>query len=177
MKKVLIASAIAASLASSAAFADHGVLPHEGSVYGGVALVDVGLSDEAIAVKGGYNHALDAVLPGLSIDAELAFSVADAEEGDWEASYWSAGTYARYTYGLDTLVQGLDIYGRLGGAYVSAEAEGYGVKLDDSSFDLAYGVGVGYELQKDLTVYVDYTNVDNDLVDLGELSAGVQLKF
>jgi opacity protein-like surface antigen len=177
MKKVLIASAIAATMASSLAFAQE-TAPAEGAFYVGVVTADTVLDDNAVALKGGYNYGLESLMAGLSLDSELTMSIVDAEQefafDTAEVSYWSAGSFARYTYGLDAIAPGLEVYGRAGLVYVDVELDSASTgTISDDSFEFGYGAGLSYQVASQVSVYADYTSI----TDLDEASVGVAYSF
>lgn len=163
-KRMILGSAIAAVLASSPVLADNHAVKQGGTfqdgltenAYGAVSLGfgDVGLSDSALVTSFVYGKDLGGIATNLGAEVELTATLADAEEDvfgtTYEASYMSLGAYATYGYNLGQRVgvEGLDLFGKLGLAYNSAEIEGFGVSYDDSEIDVAYGIGVNYNLKK-----------------------------
>lgn len=179
MKKILIASAVAGLAMSGSAFAGSqfastDYLKKDGSVSVGVGMAEVaGLDDSAVVVTGAYEKGLDAVLPGLSVGVDAAFSVVDAEDEvmtvDVEAGYWAVGSYAKYSYGLDRLVPNLSVNGKVGVAF--AEYEVNSVEFDDT--DLVLGAGAAYALDGQTSVTADYTDYDG----AEQVTVGVKYAF
>lgn len=193
-KRMILGSAVAAVMFSAPALAEHHAEKQGGTLQGGltdnaytavsVGLGDVGFDDSAVITSVVFGKDLGGYLPNLGGEVELTGTVADAEQDVFgstvEASYLSAGVYATYGYNLgDRIgVSGLDLFGKVGVAYNSAEVESVGGSMDDSEVDLGYGVGVNYNL-KELTG-TDQYGVRAEFADNGvaeEIKVGVSYVF
>ena len=162
-KSMLIGSAIAAVMASSAAMAGGHVASQGGTLTDGltnnayiaatVGIADVGLNDDAVIGSVVYGKDLGGYLQNLSAEVEFTGTLADGESDlmgtTIEASYMSAGVYAVYSYDVGTHVgiHGLDLFGKAGVAYNDYEVSSPIVTVDGSDFDLGFGVGVNYNLK------------------------------
>ncbi|MBW7470250.1 outer membrane beta-barrel protein [Marinobacter sp. M216] len=191
MKNVLICSALTAALASGYAHADNH--SSNGSAISGQSLVengyvearlgfaDVGLDDSAIVVAGTFGTSLAHVYPGLGAEADLTLTAVDAESnyfgGKVEASYASLAGYATYTYSLDKQIKDLEVLGRLGLAYTDAEASASNgsatASADDSSIDIAIGIGARYNLRDNLALVGRLDTYE----DIDVFSVGATFRF
>jgi len=189
MKKLLIASAISAGLlGASVAHAETGsVLDNwQENAYGQAKLgfTDMGLSDSAMTITGVAGLKTPSIHPMLSFEADLTFTVTDAETsvssmaGNTKvtASAFSLGAYAVASY--DQLsIENLVPYVRAGLGYTSVEVKASNAFVsasgDDSEIDLGLGAGVRYQINDQLGVLVDYTTISA----LDTLNVGVQYSF
>lgn len=193
-KSMILGSAVAAMMASTAVMADGHATKQGGTFQDGltenaygavtVGLGDVGFSDDAVVGSLVYGKDLDGIYPNLGAEVELTGTLADAEQDVFgstvEGSYLSLGAYATYSYNLGERVdvKGLDVFAKAGLAYNSVELETGSSSMDDSEVDLGYGVGVSYNL-KALTGTDQYglraEYADNGVAD--EIKVGVSYVF
>lgn len=189
MKKIVIASAISAGLlGSAAAHADMSTILDnwQDRAYGQakIGTTDMGLDDNALTVTGVAGLKTPSIHPMLSFEADLTFTLADAEStysssmgsSKIEASAFSLGGYAVASY--DQLpIENLTPFVRAGLAYTSVDVTASNsvasVSGDDSEIDLGLTAGVRYQINEQFGVVADYTTVS----ELDTLNVGVQYNF
>lgn len=189
-RKLMLGTAIAAAMASAPAMADShagGVvdtLKKDAYVAASVGLGDMGASDDAVIGTLTYGRDLDQYAANLGYEVELTGTLADAEQDvlgtTYEGSYMGLGAYATYGYNLGQHigVQGLDVYGKAGVAFVDFEIETAIGTYEDDDIDLAYGVGVNYNLQA--VTGVENVGLRAEILDNGlydEVKVGVSYAF
>jgi len=189
LKKLLIASAVSASLLTSAvAHAETAsILDNwEQNAYAQVkvGMTDMGLSDDATTVTGVVGLNTPSIHPMLSFEADLTFTVADAESAypssigttTVEASAFSIGGYAVANFN-QLGIENLTPFARIGLAYTSVDvtaSNSYAsASGDDSEFDLGLGAGLRYQMTDQFSAMVDYSTVS----ELDTLNLGVQFTF
>lgn len=191
MKHVLIFTALSAALTPGFATADdHQSNPNtvtaqrlieNGYAEARLGFADMGLDDSAMVLAGTLGTDLSQIYPGLGAEGELTITATDAESEYFgstiEASYFSLGGYATYTYSLDNEIKGLEVLGRLGLTYtdveVSANNGSYSASADGSGIDIAVGVGARYALRDNLAIVGRYDTYES--IDV--LSFGATLRF
>jgi len=188
LKKILLATAIAAS-AISAPFATAAEGDWSKDLtknwkersYAQVKLGfgDAGLSDNAMLLTGVYGLEMHQIHPMLSLEADLSFTIVDAESSmngtTTEASVTEFGGYLVGSYNGLSLKE-LIPFARVGLVYSSYEVTARNSYVsasgDDSSIGLGFTVGARYVLSDELSVLVDYTSTELDT-----FNAGVSYKF
>lgn len=190
MKKIIIASAVSAGLLGSAvAHADMSTIldnwQDRAYAQAKVGTTDIlGLDDNALTVTGVAGLNTPSIHPMLSFEADLTFTLADAESTypssvgstKIEASAFSLGGYAVASY--DKLpIENLTPFVRAGLAYTSVDVSASNgvasVDGDDSEIDLGLSAGVRYQINDQFGVVADYTTVS----ELDTLNLGVQYNF
>ncbi len=130
-------------------------------------------SDTGFKIFGGatFNDALGAEFSYVDLGQ---FQVAGVS--DIEASAWALHGIARMPF----MQNKASVFGKLGVALATAEAFG----TDDTSLELAYGVGAEYEFQKNLGIRAEWERYplgNNDALaedtDFDLLSASLVVKF
>ncbi|MBC7181978.1 MAG: porin family protein [Marinobacter sp.] len=191
MKHILICSTLSVVLATGYAHADnHSTnqspvtaqsLIENGYAEGRLGFADLGLDDSAMVLAGTFGTSLSDIYPGLGAEADLTITATDAESDYFgstlEASYFSLGGYATYTYSLDSRVKGLEVLGRVGLTYtdveVSASNGAYSASADGSGVDIGLGIGARYKLRDNLAVVGRFDTYES--IDV--LSFGATFRF
>lgn len=191
MKNILVCSALSATLVTGLVHADtHDTrgdaftsqkLIENGYAEARLGFADMGLDDSATVIAGTFGTSLAHVYPGLGAEADLTITAADAESDYFgstlEASYFSLGGYATYTYSLDKEIKGLEVLGRLGLTYTDAEASAsngsVSASASDSSIDIGLGIGARYNLRDNLAIVGRYDTYES--IDV--LSVGATFRF
>jgi|GEM_PF-2668265 len=172
MKKSLLSIVLTSLLASSAIASDKNS-PYIG---GGLALESVDGFDTGIALvlNGGLPlQDVDAGPGVLALEGEFTYSLVPASNdyrwygyhGSWDATIMTLGAYGAYSIDLNK-----DFYvkPRVGLIFRSIDLD----FASDNELGLAFGVGAGYKINKDLSAYVNYNLVDG--FDITHLTFGVE---
>ena len=168
MNKTLIAGAVALfSLASGSAFAQTYVgigagVSHANRACGAVdatgAVTSCDKSDTAIKLYGGYQ------LPGTDFAGELTYfdlgkfkASGTGASADTKGSYWGLGGAWRPNLG-----QGWGGVARVGAAYGTGKVDyslgGVGGEHSKNGWHPYYGLGVNYEIAKNIKIEADWDN-------------------
>lgn len=186
MKKTAIASAmiIATGFAATSAHAQDSATKlldnweERSYAQAKLGFADLGLNDDAMTLTGTYGLKMAHVHPQLSVEADVFFTLADAESEvsssfgttKAEASTFGFAGYLVGTY--DQLsIEKLKPYVRVGLGYTSADVEVSNSMAsasgDDSEFGLAYGIGARYDFTDNLGVLVEYNETEFDFMNVG----------
>ena len=175
MKNFLSIVAISALLSTGAMSADF----IQGGYYGGAG---VGVEDfsEYSSINAGYTLVINGGKPiiklgpgTLGAEGEFTYTIIPMTYG-WNDQYdlniLTLGAYATYTFDFSDKFYAR---GKLGPVNRTTTWDnGYS---DDSTFNVAVGIGAGYKINNTLRVFSDLIVLDSS--DLKQLNVGVQLTF
>ncbi len=134
---------------------------------------DVTYRPAAIRLAGGAD-----VIPGLGLEAMLAFGAKDGESGTKSAQLSTlAGVYVKPHA---EIAPGVDVYARVGYTNLSwsTKASAGGAATDKTGNSPSYGVGLNYTVTDKVTVGADYMSYYNkDSVTLTGIAVSVGIKF
>jgi len=109
----------------------------------------------------------------------------------FEGGYYDLGDYSdtingtRVSAEMDAFTLGanailpltfMDLYGKIGAAYVDADLQAGNYEDDGSSTEIYYGVGGNINITQFVDIYIEYILFDTD-VEVDMLGAGVRLEF
>ncbi len=127
----------------------------------------------AVRLSGGAD-----VMPGLGLEAMLAFGAKDGESGAKSAQLSSlAGVFVKPHA---ELAPGVDVYARVGYTNMSwsTKASAGGAATEKTGNSPSYGVGLSYTVTDRMTVGADYMSYYNkDSVKLTGVAVSVGIKF
>jgi len=109
----------------------------------------------------------------LGAEAEVTHSLQDSSKNGIEFSATTMTGYATYIWDIDST---LYFKPRVGLVYKKYSIDGGDWGSDSSSeVGIAYGLGVGVRFTENITVYADYTLIENS--DLVHVTTGVEYHF
>lgn len=141
----------------------------------GIGIADVDGFDDGLVVIGGYGARIPEVSKNFFVEGEVTATLSDPDAPAGDLSYYTFAGYGTYALPVS---QAVDLRGRAGLLYydadVSGSTGGTGFSEDDDGLELSYGIGVTVEVNTQVEVLVDYTQIESDIT---HLSAGVQYNF
>jgi len=178
MKKFTLASAITASLFTFSANADLKNVYVEGAL--GQTEIESGsdsVTDTSINMLGGYQVYTKGP---LSIGAELGYNQylsKDTETPFGTASFTISSLSLGGKVGYEVIPK-LQVFGRVAYESMMQEVEFLGSTASETSDEFTYGVGVSYEVAKQVTVGTQYkfAQLDNE-TDFSNMSVSVGYQF
>ena len=168
MKKLLLSSALAATLSVSA-MADSYL--GAGVAYESVTDADAGV---ALVLNGGAT-VLDAGPGKIAVEGEFTYSVVSPSISvdsyyrsyDADITFMFIGAYAAYIYDITPEFY---VKPRLGLVYEDVDVS----SASDSDIGLSFGIGAGYNVTKEISTYIDFTMMESDVY---HTTLGVQYHF
>ena len=160
MKKVLL-SAVSAALIATSSFAldTTGIHTSVGLAYQSVTDADSGM---ALVVNVGkdFNN-LQLGQGKLGIEGEVTRSIVKPSIYNIDLTITTFAVYATYKYNFSS---NLYLKPRLGILHES-------VSVDNSSYDgtdtgLSYGIALGYDINNNISAYIDWTKIESDVSNL-----------
>ncbi len=174
MIKKLLVSTVAAATLSTAVMAD--TYAGAGLALENYSSLDMGF---ALVLDGGMTFDDVKVGPGkLAAEGELTYSIVSPSQSSFgttiDYTIMTLGAYSAYIFDIN---KELYVKPRIGLIYKSVDASGsgFGAIASTSAIGLAFGVGGGYRLNKQMDVYADFNLVDG--TDITHITAGVQYHF
>lgn len=178
MKKITLASAITASIFSFSAQADLNNVYVEGAL-GQAEIESAGdsIKDTSFGLLGGYQ--VFAKGP-LTVGAELGYNQylsKDTQTPFGKASSTLNSVSLGGKVGYEVIPK-LHVFGRVAYESMTQEVKFLGRSASDTSGEFTYGIGVSYEVAKQLTVGTQYkyAALDND-ADLSNMNVSLGYQF
>lgn len=183
MKKLILATALFAAMSTSA-FAESNVAADIGSV----SASNAGSLSDPVAFRGTFGWGGNEIFKNevsvlMTTDMTYGDAFGDIAIGNSSFSYAGVGTFPI------AALPGLKLSGKLGLGLNHSFASGSGSYstlsgLSASTFSLQYGLGAGYEINKNVSVHANWESLGEfkadsaaSGADLSMLSAGASYKF
>lgn len=181
MKKLIVLMMITAFLSiSSPAFAGKDTGPYIGGSLGYTSLdiaeatVNFDDNDQGYKIFAGYNFGLipmlDFAIEGSYVDFGDASTVVITDNLDIGVTAWDAFGLACFNMGP------IGIFGKVGHVWWKSEANILSDLLDESSSDMAYGVGARIQFGS-IALRAEYEIFDIDVVNVDYFSVGLSWTF
>ena len=140
-----------------------------------LGIADVDGFDDGWVLIGGYGIQVPEVDKNFFIEGEITATLDDPERAGADVSYYTLAGYAVYAL---PVTQTVDLRGRAGLLYYDADVSGtagpFSFREDEDGIELSFGIGARFEVNNELDVIVDYTQIESDI---DHLSAGIQYHF
>ena len=169
MKKTILTLGILAAIASTQAIAADNNLYVRANA--GQSRYDIGggfgnKTDSVIGAAVGYTFSPNiGVEAGFNDYGSVNFGGADARAKSLHASLILTAP----------LTNEFSIYGRAGAARTERKANGFGTSVKDDKTELLFGIGAGYNFNKNITGTLEYQRLNDS--DVSAIMAGVKYSF